>query len=336
MLSDVEMSTIYNGIYSIIQDTFSGMSSDYIENNMDCYNSVIRKCYNLYSNTGSQVIYFTIEDILRREMMNPMSIVFEYACKHGMTTNPLFTNVPIISKHDFVEFSMNRLAFEHEMYGVDRVASEILLYRLTHQILYKLQNKEETDDIDYVICALQSIYDVIRNTDESNNIVCKNGIARRGAYLADNCVSSYVLVGHNNATAGLCVPIIIDMIKHVILAGNFNITQNVIDVLDIPFNIHNINSYYEIYTIVNLFISEYLKNIKSYGGIYYETENEYNTDYISLYNQLVIQTIVELLYAIFDTISFIKTNMDSYYYRDLLYSIYDVIYDTVVIMGIRR
>lgn len=336
MLSDTEISTIYNGICSIIQDTFSGMSSDYIENNMDCYNSVIRKCYNLYSNGGSQVIYFTIEDILRREMMNPMSIVFEYACKHGMATNPLFTNVPIISKHDFVEFSMNRLAFEHELYGVDRIASEILLYRLTNRILYKLQSKEESNDMDYVICALQSICDVIRNTDEYNSVICKNGLGRYGAYLADNCISSYALVGHNNATAGMCVSVIIDMIKDVILTGNFNINQNVIDILDIPFNIHNINSYYEIYTIVDLFISEYLKNVKSCDGFYYETENEYNADYVSLYNQLVIQTTVELLHAIFDAISFIKTNMDSYYYRDILYSIYDVIYDTVVIMGIRR
>jgi hypothetical protein len=336
MLSDSDISLVYNGIYNIMQDIFGGMSSDYIENNMDCYNSVIRKCHNLYRHIGGwQLIYYTIEDILRREMSNPMSITFEYACKHGMATNPLFVNVPIISKHDFVEFSMNRLGLEHEMYGVDKVASEVLLYRLTHRVLYKLQNTD-LSDVEYVIYSLQSICSIIRNTSEFNDIVNRNGVSGHLSYLMYEWFFQYVLVGRNNVTSGVCIPVIVDMIKDVIVNGKFDITQNVLDVLDIPENIHQINSYNEIHNISKSFISEYMNNIKNYENMYYETETEYNIDFSASYNQLVIQTISKLLYAIFDTISFIKTKLDSYYYRDILYSIYEVIYDTVVMMGIRR
>lgn len=332
---------------------------------VDGFNVAADEILKKYRNdlTPNQIVY-CIRKIVSDHMFNPASTIFDYVCITGINTKFITSNVPIISKDDYIDFCMSNAYYECDS-KYDTISQHgiaIMSYFLEHVKNGHVSNMLLSDSVskrnimflrlENVFNTMQKLFHIVRETSDFKYMNC-NELYNT----AESMKSSYFKQNENmhifhNMDSHWAIDTIFDFIRKAISGDYISFTdENDLTVLCdvIGLNIHkdldqNGTGIYlvDVFTIINTFILKYIEVVRdmyAYEAQFMPDTYPFDCSAANLTYEIIVCALDAMLIPLDDVISNLEKSTDSnsfYKLREVLYDVYSCIYDNILYYNANR
>lgn len=331
---------------------------------VDGFNVAADTIFKKYQNKLSlnQIVYF-IRHVVSKYMRNPASTIFDYVCVIGINAKFITSNIPFISKDDYINFCMSNeyYSFDNKYDTVSQHAMAIMSYFLNNikngHIGNSLPDNVDKKNVlflrlDNVFSSMQKLYGLVRDSSDFINLRFDNLEQVKDEYKEGYFVQNENIHILREIDVHWGIDTIFEFARKAIVGDYISFTdENDLTILcdiiglnlakDLDPNDTGIHLI-DVIGIINTFIMKYVEVVKdmySFEAQYLPETYPLDCSAMALTYDIIVSILDSMLIPLENVISNIEKYTDDgsfYESREVLYDIYSCIYDNVLFYNANR